>query len=96
MRKEVVATVRASRGSFSPFNDKRLTTLSQTDEITPAPAPAPAPDDPRAANNPLFGHKQKKKPRPAPPYDGTQGEIEVLHVDMVKDDFWQARPWLLK
>ncbi|KAI5449886.1 tRNA-His guanylyltransferase [Naganishia albida] len=73
----------------------RKEVVATTDEVIPAPAPVPS-DDPRAANNPLFGHKQKKKPRPAPPYDGTQGEIEVLHVDMVKDDFWEARPWLLK
>ena len=52
-------------------------------------------EDPRRIANPLFGHKQKKKPKATPPYDGTNGEIAVLHVDMVKDEFWNQRPWLL-
>lgn len=53
------------------------------------------PEDPRKIANPLFGHKQKKKPKATPPYDGTNGEVVVLHVDMVKDEFWNQRPWLL-
>ncbi|KAJ9126792.1 hypothetical protein QFC24_001824 [Naganishia onofrii] len=56
----------------------------------------PSAEDPRRTSNPLFGHKQKKKPRPIVPHDGTNGEIVVLHVDMVKDDFWNERPWLLR
>ncbi|KAJ9112430.1 hypothetical protein QFC20_002218 [Naganishia adeliensis] len=59
------------------------------------PATTP-PADPRHASNPLFGHKQKKKPRPVPPYDGTNGVVQVVHVDMVKDGFWDDRPWLLQ
>jgi tRNA(His) guanylyltransferase len=70
--------------------------LAQSEPLDLPSTSTPPPDDPRAASNPLFGHKQKKKPRPAPPYDGTQGEIEVLHVDMVKDEFWDERPWLLR
>lgn len=65
---------------------------------TPEPTTAAdaANDDPRRAANPLFGHVQKRKPRPVPAYDGTKGEIVVVHVDMVKDEFWNQRPWLLR
>lgn len=27
---------------------------------------------------------------------GTSGIIDVLHVDIIKDTFWNERPWLLK
>jgi len=39
---------------------------------------------------PQKGRKVKK----ATPYDGTLGEVVALHEDIIKDDFWDARPWL--
>ncbi|TIB99929.1 tRNAHis guanylyltransferase [Wallemia mellicola] len=27
--------------------------------------------------------------------DGTRGPIEILHLDIIKDTFWNDRPWLL-
>ncbi|TIA92718.1 hypothetical protein E3P99_00479 [Wallemia hederae] len=27
--------------------------------------------------------------------DGTRGSVQILHVDIIKDDFWNQRPWLL-
>lgn len=35
-------------------------------------------------------HAQKAKP-----YEGTTGEIVVLHEDIIRNPFWRARPWLL-
>jgi tRNA(His) guanylyltransferase len=37
------------------------------------------------------GHKPKK----IKPYEGTSGEMMVLHEDLIKDSFWEERPWLL-
>ncbi|WOO82212.1 putative tRNA(His) guanylyltransferase [Vanrija pseudolonga] len=31
----------------------------------------------------------------AKPYEGTTGEIVVLHEDIIRNPFWRARPWLL-
>jgi tRNA(His) guanylyltransferase len=29
------------------------------------------------------------------PYEGTVGELVVLHEDLIKEAFWAGRPWLL-
>jgi hypothetical protein len=29
------------------------------------------------------------------PFDGTKGEIAVIYEDIVRDEFWEERPWLL-
>jgi hypothetical protein len=29
------------------------------------------------------------------PYEGTVGEMVVLHEDLIKEAFWTERPWLL-
>ena len=34
--------------------------------------------------------KTKRKP-----YEGTVGDLVVLHEDLIKDAFWADRPWLL-
>ncbi|KAL1412523.1 tRNA-His guanylyltransferase [Vanrija albida] len=31
----------------------------------------------------------------AKPYEGTTGEIVVVHEDIIRNPFWRARPWLL-
>lgn len=36
----------------------------------------------------------KKKGKDVP-FDGTNGEVTVIYEDIVRDDFWDARPWLL-
>ncbi|KAJ9106296.1 hypothetical protein QFC21_001441 [Naganishia friedmannii] len=71
-------------------------TLSEQHNDESSETAIPTAEDARKASNPLFGHKQKKKPRPVVPFDGTNGEVVVLHVDMVRDDFWNERPWLLR
>ncbi|KZO99082.1 tRNAHis guanylyltransferase [Calocera viscosa TUFC12733] len=40
--------------------------------------------------------KEKKARRQPPPWDGTSGDVEVLHVDIIRDEFWEERPWLLR
>jgi tRNA(His) guanylyltransferase len=37
-----------------------------------------------------------RKPRAkVKPYEGTSGEIVVVHEDIIRNPFWDARPWLL-
>jgi tRNA(His) guanylyltransferase len=38
------------------------------------------------------GKRKEKKPKP---YEGLTGDILVLHVDLIGDEFWVERPWLL-
>ncbi|WVW80765.1 hypothetical protein I302_102751 [Kwoniella bestiolae CBS 10118] len=44
--------------------------------------------------NGLLG-KQKKVKKPKP-YEGIDGEIVVVYEDIIRDDFWKERPWLLQ
>lgn len=37
----------------------------------------------------------KKKKEKVVPFDGTKGEIAVIYEDIVRDEFWEERPWLL-
>ncbi|EJU01439.1 tRNAHis guanylyltransferase [Dacryopinax primogenitus] len=39
---------------------------------------------------------KRPRSRQPPPWDGTSGEVEVLHVDVIADEFWEQRPWLLR
>jgi tRNA(His) guanylyltransferase len=39
--------------------------------------------------------KKGKNRQPDLPFDGTSGKVVVLHVDLIKDGFWNERPWLL-
>ncbi|KAJ9124213.1 hypothetical protein QFC22_001011 [Naganishia vaughanmartiniae] len=84
------------RKEVLPENTINQSPMPEQSENDSSELVTPHAEDPRKASNPLFGHKQKKKPRPVVPFDGTNGEIVVLHVDMVKDDFWNERPWLLR
>lgn len=36
-----------------------------------------------------------RKAKKIRPYEGTSGEVTVLHEDIIKDGFWKDRPWLL-
>ena len=38
---------------------------------------------------------RQRKEKPARPYEGLTGEVRVLHVDIIRDHFWDDRPWLL-
>ena len=37
------------------------------------------------------GRKVKK----VRPYEGTTGEVTILHEDIIGEGFWNQRPWLL-
>lgn len=41
------------------------------------------------------GEPQRRKGKKVKPYEGTMGEVEVLHEDIIRDAFWSQRPWLL-
>lgn len=47
--------------------------------------------------NPAVTDQQrgKKKKEKVVPFDGTKGEIAVIYEDIVRDEFWEERPWLL-
>ncbi|WWD07258.1 hypothetical protein V865_005355 [Kwoniella europaea PYCC6329] len=40
--------------------------------------------------------RKEKKVKKVKPYEGIDGEIVVLHEDIIKDGFWKERPWLLQ
>ncbi|KAK4689255.1 tRNA(His) guanylyltransferase, partial [Tremellales sp. Uapishka_1] len=40
--------------------------------------------------------KDEKENKKAKPYEGTMGEIVVVHEDLIGDKFWQEREWLLR
>lgn len=41
------------------------------------------------------GDQSTKSKGKRKPYEGTVGELVVLHEDIIKDAFWAERPWLL-
>lgn len=50
----------------------------------------PAPPPPPVVEGETPPSKGKRKP-----YEGTVGELVVIHEDLIKDSFWTDRPWLL-
>lgn len=49
-----------------------------------------APSTDAAHDTVSSGVKAKRKA-----YEGTTGELVILHEDIIKDAFWAERPWLL-
>lgn len=43
----------------------------------------------------LVRNAPEKDGKKAKPYEGLTGEVVVLHEDIIRDDFWSLRPWLL-
>lgn len=41
------------------------------------------------------GNRGEKAKRKVKPYEGMTGELVVLHEDIIGDDFWTQRAWLL-
>lgn len=39
--------------------------------------------------------KENKSKGKRKPYEGTVGELVVLHEDLIREAFWSDRPWLL-
>ncbi|WRT70769.1 uncharacterized protein IL334_007768 [Kwoniella shivajii] len=37
-----------------------------------------------------------KTPKKAKPFEGIDGELTIIHEDIIKDTFWDERPWLLE
>lgn len=62
-----------------PSLERQQTTLSDSQR-------SPPPD-----GRPL----RQRKAKPLPPFDGTSGQVVVIHEDIIKDGFWNNRPWLL-
>lgn len=51
---------------------------------------APADEStPRQAGGSTMPREKRK------PYEGTTGEIAIVHEDIIRNPFWRARPWLL-
>ncbi|WWD20780.1 hypothetical protein CI109_105257 [Kwoniella shandongensis] len=46
-------------------------------------------------DGPSRPHRTEKKPKKIKPYEGTEGEVVVIHEDIIGNKFWEARPWLL-
>ncbi|KAL7415944.1 tRNAHis guanylyltransferase-domain-containing protein [Mrakia frigida] len=70
--------------------DSSLSTLSlnppsNLDASEPSSSPTPV-HPPRRTN---------RKEKPPLLQDGTRGKVVVLHVDIIKDEFWNERRWLL-
>lgn len=41
-------------------------------------------------------NQARRKVKKVRPYEGTTGEVTVLHEDIIGDGFWNQRPWLLR
>ncbi|ORX40949.1 Thg1 C terminal domain-domain-containing protein [Kockovaella imperatae] len=44
---------------------------------------------------PVDETRPQVKPKRQEQYEGVTGELDILHEDIIKDGFWNARPWLL-
>lgn len=58
--------------------------------IDPLAVSVGAADDEDSSQEVKVKTKGKRKP-----YEGTVGELVVLHEDLIKEAFWADRPWLL-
>lgn len=65
-------------------------TSSPQSDLKPSEPPLPA-----HWTNRKLQPKRGKNRQPGLPFDGTSGQVVVLHIDLIKDAFWEERPWLL-
>lgn len=49
---------------------------------------------PSAEGAPVIKMRQRKEKKQRP-YEGSTGDVVILHVDIIGNTFWDARPWLL-
>lgn len=42
------------------------------------------------------GGESGRKDKKVKAFEGTTGEVVVVHQDIIRDEFWSARPWLLR
>ena len=54
--------------------------------------PPPLPEVP---NDGAYKEKKRIEKMRKDGIDGTRGSVQILHVDIIRDDFWNERPWLL-
>lgn len=85
------------KGSILVREDPRSSTAPIPDKL-PAHTESPRPpEEATTGEEPLRTAGRSKHPSKAKskPYDGLTGQVVVLHEDLIKDAFWDARPWLL-
>lgn len=88
-----LADAGGSIGAASNTSDKESTNLPLPATSSSATENIPEENPSSAAVKAKPNHKKLKPPQP---YDGTTGEVVILHEDIVKGDFWEKRPWLLR
>jgi tRNA(His) guanylyltransferase len=94
-----VAVSRSTPTPPSPQPTSSDPSTSSPVSTFPESQPATAPSS--SSSNPLHGKLKGSKLKKALasqaplPQDGTRGKVVVLHVDLIKDEFWAERPWLL-
>ncbi|WVR08667.1 hypothetical protein IAU60_005725 [Kwoniella sp. DSM 27419] len=47
------------------------------------------------ATAPPANQSTRVKTKKIKPYEGTEGEVVIVHEDLIGDSFWRERPWLL-
>jgi hypothetical protein len=86
-----------------PSNTRETTGLSTNSASDHLEGSAETDESSRQVDGPVDGavvcadgrSPRGKRAKKVKPYEGLTGEVEVLHVDIIKDDFWRERPWLL-
>jgi tRNA(His) guanylyltransferase len=72
--------------SHLPARFRKGSTIIRIDPL----AVSPDQEKVEAQTQPDKKSKGKRKP-----YEGTVGELIVLHEDLIREAFWTERPWLL-
>lgn len=73
--------------SHLPARFRKGSTIVRVDPLAVSPDAA---EDVQTTAPPDKKSKGKRKP-----YEGTVGELVVLHEDLIREAFWTERPWLL-
>ena len=73
--------------SHLPARFRKGSTIVRVDPLAVSPDAA---EDVQTTAPPDNKSKGKRKP-----YEGTVGELVVLHEDLIREAFWTERPWLL-
>lgn len=94
MKEDTLKLAGLSLEGVSAVLEDSSSSTSDPSSMSPS-ATAPENDPVSGPSKPPAKFRNRKKDRPRPPQDGTRGHVVVLHVDIIKDGFWNDRPWLL-
>jgi hypothetical protein len=83
------------------------TDLKEPTDVEPAQCPSQAAPSPKREDGPASTSQvqqdaegrpiklRQRKEKKRRPYEGLTGDVVVLHLDIIGEQFWLERPWLL-